>query len=75
VALVQVSDYVASYNGYPLGSIKKAFARTVEAAKLGKDVAPYTLRHTVASWLAQAGVPLVEIASSLHHADISPPSN
>tara|TARA_R110000824_G_scaffold401744_1_gene614398 strand:+ start:39843 stop:41198 length:1356 start_codon:yes stop_codon:yes gene_type:complete len=63
------SGYVVSYGGYPLGSIKKAFARTVEAAGLGKDVVPYSLRHTAASWLAQAGVPLVEIAAFLGHSD------
>lgn len=47
------SGYVVSYGGYPLGSIKKAFARAVEAAGLDRDVVPYTLRHTAASWLAQ----------------------
>ena len=63
------SGYVVSYGGYPLGSVKKAFARAVEAAGLGDDVVPYALRHTAASWLAQAGVPLVEIAAFLGHSD------
>ena len=79
VALAQVSrsrtkgrptsGYVVSYGGYPLASIKKAFARTVAIAGLGRDVVPYTLRHTAASWLAQAGVPLVEISAFLGHSD------
>ena len=63
------SGYVVSYGGYPLGSIKKAFARAVEAAGLDKNVVPYTLRHTAASWLAQGGIPLVEIAAFLGHRD------
>jgi len=33
------------------------------------EVVPYTLRHTAATWMAQAGVPLWEIAGFLGHAD------
>ena len=62
-------EYVISFGGYPVNSIKKAFARLVRSVGL-KDVVPYTLRHTAASWLAQAGVPLVEIAAFLGHKDI-----
>ncbi|WP_133612483.1 site-specific integrase [Dongia mobilis] len=57
-------DYVIAYAGYPVGSIKKAFRATaVEAGFL--DVTPYVLRHTAATWMAQDGVALWDIAAYL----------
>lgn len=46
------------------GAIKSTFNSTVERAGL-KDVTPHTLRHTWATWAAQAGVPMWEIAGVL----------
>lgn len=62
------TDAVIEYAGRPVGSIKKAFARTCERAGL-PGVTPHTLRHTAASWMAEAGVPMPEIASFLGHSD------
>src|SRR5690606_22323449 len=42
------------------------------AARVGftpGEVTPYTLRHTAATWMAQVGVPLWEIAGHLGHQD------
>jgi integrase len=36
-----------------------------DAAGLGADVVPHGLRHTAATWLMQAGVPLAEAAGFL----------
>ena len=66
------TDYVIEYGGYPLGSIKKAFKNAVKRAGFADDdkIVPYTLRHTGATWLAQAGVSLWSIADLLGHADL-----
>jgi len=50
----------------PVGDIKKGFATACRRAGL-VDVTPHTLRHTCGSWLAQSGVPLIEIAAWLGH--------
>ena len=45
----------------------KGNGKTEEAAALG-DVTFHTLRHTFASWLIQAGVPLIKVQQYLGHA-------
>ena len=50
------------WNGQPVRKINKAFRSAREAAGLGPDVVPHTLRHTCATWLAQSGVPVWEAA-------------
>jgi integrase len=57
---------VLNINGRPIGDIKKAFAGACRRAGLA-DVTPHTLRHTCGTWMAQAGVPLWEIAGFLGH--------
>lgn len=63
-----VTPFVVEYAGRRVKSIKRGFARTVERAGL-TDVSPHVLRHTAASWLAEAGVPMTEIAAVLGHSD------
>jgi len=46
------------------GSIRTAFESAVKRAGL-KGVTPHTLRHTWATWAAQGGVPLTDIAGVL----------
>jgi integrase len=73
---------IIRYEGLPITRIEKAFRSCRERAGLGYDITPHTLRHTRATWLAQAGVPIWEAAGSLgmtakqfedtyghHHAD------
>jgi integrase len=48
-------EYVVSWNGDRMGDIKRSFTTAVEAAGLGDDVTPHTLRHTTATWLMQKG--------------------
>lgn len=59
-----VSDYVVEYGGKPVLDIKTGFKGACRRAKLEK-VTPHTLRHTGATWLAQAGIPLWQIAGIL----------
>jgi len=60
--------HIVSFNGKPVQSVKKGFARAVELAKLDESqgsVTPHVLRHTAATWLMQAGVEIWEAAGFL----------
>jgi integrase len=50
-------------------SASQAFRRLVDRAGLPRGVHVHTLRHSVASFLAAAGVPASDIAAQLGHAD------
>ena len=52
---------VIEWNGEPVRRINKAFRSVRQAAGLGPDVVPHTLRHTAITWQAQLGVPMHEI--------------
>ena len=54
----------------PIGDLKKSFATACRRAGL-QGVTPHTLRHTCASWLVQAGIPLYEVARLLGHSAIT----
>ena len=60
--------YVISWNGKPLKRVKGAFERAAKRA--GLEISPYILRHTAAVWMAEAGVPLEEIAQYMGHTNI-----
>jgi integrase len=60
-------DFVIEHGGEPIASIKKGFAAA--ARRAGLDATPYTLRHTAAVHMANAGVPMAEIAAYMGHAD------
>lgn len=47
------------------GSVRKGFEASVRRAGIRKHVTPHTLRHTLATWMAQAGKPFFEIAGVL----------
>lgn len=59
-------DYVISYGGKRVRSIKRGFARAATLAGL-EGVTPHVLRHTAAVWMAEAGRPMSEIAQYLGH--------
>ncbi len=48
-------QYVIERNGQPIEGIKRSFASACRKAGL-PGVSPHTLRHTLATWLAQRGV-------------------
>ena len=57
--------HVINWNGGPVRSIKKAFRSARNAAGLGEEAIPHTLRHTCATWLMQAGVETWQAAGFL----------
>jgi len=63
-----MSNYVVEWAGGKVGSLKRGFARAVELAGL-ENVSPHVLRHTAASRMAAAGVPMTRIAAVLGHSD------
>jgi integrase len=67
--LVAQTDYVIEHNGKPLKSIKRGVLAAANRANL-KGVSQYVLRHTAGVYLAQAGVPLAEIAEYMGHSNL-----
>lgn len=62
------TPFVIEYAGKPVRSVKKAFHRAAVRAGL-PDVTPHVLRHSVATWLAEDGVPLADIAAMLGNSE------
>lgn len=62
------TDWVIEYAGRQVTTIRRGFAAAVERAGL-EDVTPHVLRHTAAVWMAEAGIPMQEIAQYLGHSD------
>lgn len=63
-----LSDFVVEWGGKPVKSIKKAIGSAADRAGLA-DVSPHVFRHTAAVWMAEAGVPIPEIAQYLGHSN------
>ncbi len=61
-----LTEYVIEWACKPVKSVKKAISRTAQRAGL-MGVTPYVLRHTAAVWMAEAGVPMSEIAAYMGH--------
>lgn len=62
------SQYVIEWGGRRVRSVKKGFAAAAERAGLD-DITPHILRHTAASWMAEADVPMFDISRYLGHSD------
>lgn len=58
-------QFPVEFRGKPVKSVKVALARAVNLAGLEGNITPHTLRHTAATWLMQAGVPIWEAAGFL----------
>lgn len=65
-----LSPFVVEYGGRRCASIKKGFAAACKRAGI-EGVTPHVLRHTAASWMAEAGVSMDEIAQFLGHTNPS----
>jgi integrase len=61
------SAYVIERGAKKVGNIKKAFQAASERS--GVHATPYTLRHTAAVWMAEAGTPMAQIAQFMGHDD------
>jgi len=58
---------LVAWHGKPIKSFKTAWRKLRKEAKLGKDVVPKTVRHTMATELRAANVPEAEIQGFLGH--------
>jgi integrase len=65
VRLGCVQEHFVEWNGKPVQSIKVGFKRAIAISGLHGKITPHTLRHTAATWLMQAGVPIWEAAGFL----------
>ena len=63
-----VCPFVIQHGGKPVKSVKTGTRAAARRAGL-KGVTPHVLRHTGATWLAIAGVPLDQIGRLLGHTD------
>lgn len=59
-----VTDYVIELHGRPVKYVKKGFKAACDRAGL-VGISPHILRHSGATWMAEDGVPLKEIARML----------
>lgn len=66
--VVALTDYVIEWDGVPVKKIRKAFMAAVRRAGLA-GVTPHVLRHSVATWLDEDGVPMERISKMLGHRD------
>jgi integrase len=65
---VRRTDHVIEWAGAPVSSVRTALAKAAARAQL-KGVSPHVLRHSAAVWMAEAGIPMGEIAAYLGHSD------
>lgn len=65
-----ITDYVIEWDGAPVKKVRKGFMAAVAAAQL-EGVTPHVLRHTVATWLDEDGIPMERISKMLGHRDIN----
>jgi len=63
-----LSEYVIEWDGQKVAKIRKGFESACRRAGL-RDVTPHTLRHTVATWLTEDGVPIEEVSRLIGHRD------
>ena len=61
---VAVTDHVIEWNGRRVYSIRRGFTQACVRAGL-VDVTPHVLRHSAASYMVMAGVPIGEVARML----------
>ncbi len=62
--------YVVEFAGQPVKSVKTGIRAAAMRAGL-KDVTPHVLRHTAATWMAQAGVDMRKISLYLGHTSVA----
>ena len=68
-AKVRTGDHVIEVDGRPIQSIRNGVKAAARRAGLS-GVSQYTLRHTAGVYMAQAGVPMEQIAEYMGHTSI-----
>jgi integrase len=64
-----LSEFVIEWAGKKVASVKKGLRATAARAKVG-HVSPHMLRHSAAVHMAEAGIPMEEIAQFLGHENV-----
>lgn len=64
------TPFVIEWAGRQVSSVRTGLERAAERAGI-KHISPHVLRHSAASWMAEDGVPMAEIARFLGHTDSS----
>lgn len=67
---IRTTDYVIEWGGARVKNVKRGFAEACRRAGI-KGVTPHTLRHTAATWAAQGGAPMWQIAGMLGHTSVT----
>lgn len=66
-----ISPYVVEWAGEQIKDIKRALKAAYERAGIKNIEAPaHVLRHTAGAWMAQDGVPMLEISRRLGHSSV-----
>jgi integrase len=65
-----LSDHVIEWGGARVASVKRGLHATAARAKVG-HVSPHMLRHSAAVHMAEARIPMEEIAQYLGHDDVN----
>jgi integrase len=60
-----INGYVIHYDGKRIQKMRRSWRTAVKAAGLGADVTPHVMRHSRATWMMQARVPVWEAAGAL----------
>jgi integrase len=63
-ARIRTCDHVIEYAGRPVLDVKKGLKMVFDRAGV-HDASAHTVRHTVASWMVERGVPLQDVAAFL----------
>lgn len=58
-------QWLIEWKGRPVKKLKRSWALAREAAGLGEDVTPHTMRHTAATWMMQKNAQIHEAAGLL----------
>jgi integrase len=67
---VSTNEFVFSTEQGHLTDVKRSFATACRRAGI-EDVTPHILRHTAASWMVIAGIPLYEVSKLLGHSSMA----
>jgi site-specific recombinase XerD len=66
-----LSQHVIEWAGKRVASVKRGLKSSARAAGIAGAVSPHLLRHSAAVHMAEAGIPMEEIAQFLGHDDVN----